>query len=328
MKYHEFLSPRNHYNWIVGKWWQLRSGELKVPIPHALLKELMNQELLSIEWPRSYGWPLGFTWLDPIRSGLMQYVPLRQVDIPQPHNTVMRFCLVCNRQKHSVVIDYTDLPERIYSEYLNDCLLYFKMQYRLGGYGDTRIVPGLYVPSPGLKMYSYLPRLRWMRDNCDGGKIDVYGRFGLYAGADVRVLALKKLEEQQAFRFKGGGKRIALVGSLKEVASSKVCVDLPGRGPFCHRLVDYMAIGSCIVSYPHFTAFHRPLVHGEHIAYCKSDLTDLIELCQYYLTHDEERRGMIQASRAYFDEYLHKDRIAAYYLESLLARLNGVRENP
>jgi hypothetical protein len=75
------------------------------------------------------------------------------------------------------------------------------------------------------------------------------------------------------------------------------------------------------VAYPHEAALCPPLVPGKHIAYCRPDLKDLVEICQHYLTHDEERQAMIQASREYFDAFLHRDCIAAYYLERLAMAL-------
>jgi hypothetical protein len=35
---------------------------------------------------------------------------------------------------------------------------------------------------------------------------------------------------------------------LREIADSRVCIDLPGEGPFTYRLVEYLAIGSCIIA--------------------------------------------------------------------------------
>ncbi len=215
------------------------------------------------------------------------------------------------------------------------------MQFRNGGYEDSRITPGLYVPSAGLDMYHFLPRLRRIRDDSSQVRFDVYGRFGMYRprestsgnpgdsswrvietrAKDVRARAINILETQYRSRYLGGGKLLALTRSLCEVARSKVVIDLPGRGPLCHRLVDYLSIGSCIVAYPHGATLHPPLVPGKHIVYCRPDFSDLVEICHYYLTHDQEREAMVQASRDYFDTYLHRDCISAYYLECLASRL-------
>jgi hypothetical protein len=260
---------------------------------------------------------------------------VQQADIPQLPNNAVQIRVFYHGLEYKVIIDYIDKPETIFDDYLKDCLVYFKMQFSNGGYDDRRIVPGLYVPTSGMDMYHYLPRLRRIRDDFARTEFDVYGRFGLYrsdpintswhdvemTGRDIRNRALRILETQEKFRYQGGGNLLAITRSLCEVARSNICIDLPGRGPFCHRLVDYLSIGSCIISYPHEATFHLPLTPGKHIVYCRTDFSDLVELCQYYLGHEQERRAMVQASREYFDTYLHKDCIAAYYLECISSRL-------
>ena len=276
--------------------------------------------------------------MDTIRSGLQRYVAVTEGDLPQSSNTAIRFLLSYAGIDYSVIIDYSDNHQTVFEDYLADCLLYFKMQFRNEGYGDSRIVPGQYVSCGGPNMYRGLPRLRRIRNDPAQVQFEVYGRFGLFSDQDVasgslswrerkstvrsvRANAIRALEAQERFRYQGGDKMLPLIPSLTEAAIAKVCVDLPGRGPFCFRLVDYLSIGSCIVAYPHETTFHPALVDGKHIAYCRPDLSDLVDICHYYLTHDRERQSMIAASREFFDTHLHKDCIAAYYLECLAARL-------
>jgi hypothetical protein len=315
------MKSRYYFDKAVGKVWSLLGAELAPPGCEPALDDPLNLREISIEWPVHYGWAPGFNWVDPIRSGLSRYVAVRQVDIPQLPNAAIQIQVLHEGVRHKVIIDYFDKHEDIFDDYLKDCLRYFKMQFRAGGYEDPRIVPGLYVPSGGLDMYRYLPRLRRIRDDSAQIKFDVYGRFGLYPGSDVRARALSVLQAHHGLRYEGGGKLLALTRSLSEVARSKICVDLPGRGPFCHRLVDYMSIGSCIVAYPHQASLYPPLVPGRHIVYCRPDFSDLVEVCHYYLTHEQERQAMIDASREYFDTHLHKDSIASYYLEQIATQL-------
>ena len=294
------------------------------------LKSCPDLSSVSIEWPTRYGW-FAFYWVDSIRAGLSRYVTVRLAEVPQLPNTAVRIHLHYKGEVHDVIIDYSDYPDIIFTEYLQNCLLYFKMQFRKSGYGDPRILPGQYVPSDSTRLYNYLPRLRRIRDASQDEVYNVYGRFGLYRNESVsddedevyrkRSQAIRLLGERDRLLYKGGGKLIELFHSLRDGARSKVCLDLPGRGPFCHRLVDYLSIGACIVAYPHQALLCPPLVSGKHIAYCRPDLSDLVELCDYYITHERERHAMIKASREYFDAHLHKDSIAAYYLESCLGSI-------
>ena len=336
MDYLRRLQPRNIYYKAVSLAWGYLGTELK-PVSYDLPQTQLSD--FSIEWPTSLGWSLGLKWCETIRAGLQRYITVRDIDIPQPPD-VTAICLWLNHHgiKHKVVIDYSDDHQIILGDYLKDCLLYFKMQFRNEGYNDPRIVPGLYVPSAALKMYRFLPKLREIRDKST--RFEVYGRFGLYSEEDIRrgqlvrgdgdqkarsirANAINVLTRQKRFHYQGGKKLVQPLRSLIEAAKSKICIDLPGRGPFCFRLVDYLSIGSCIVAYPHKAALYPELVNGKHIVYCRPDLSDIVDICEYYLTHDRQRREMIEASRQFFDEYLHKDRLAVYYIEALSTRLNG-----
>jgi spore maturation protein CgeB len=126
------------------------------------------------------------------------------------------------------------------------------------------------------------------------------------------------LQNQRRFHYEGSLQIVRHSQSLHESAQAKVCIDLPGNGDFCFRLIDYLGIGACVVAAPHGTLLHVPLEEGKHIVYAKEDLSDLVELCQYYLEHEEQRSAIARASRDFFDRYLHRDQLAGYYLSKCL----------
>lgn len=116
-------------------------------------------------------------------------------------------------------------------------------------------------------------------------------------------------------------KMVSYIDFLKEVAQSKICIDLPGLGDFCFRLINYLAIGSFVIAYPHRTMLHVPLVDRKHIIYCKEDFSDLIELCEYYLENADQRETIARNACEFFDLNLHKDNLVRYYLRTCLNRL-------
>ena len=67
---------------------------------------------------------------------------------------------------------------------------------------------------------------------------------------------------------------------LMDIAASKVSVDLPGNGPFCFRLLDYFAVGCLYRGCP------------PHRTYVKDDLSDLVDVCRYYVENEEARQAM------------------------------------
>jgi hypothetical protein len=192
--------------------------------------------------------------------------------------------------------------------------LYFKMQYHREGYGLPNVVPGGYVPR-SLELYRYLRLLR-ARRNRHFFTQDVYGRFGPDFALDKRSKAIDLLRRQTAFRYTGGLSKVRYSQYLHEIARSKVCIDLPGNGPFCFRFFDYMAVGACIIAYPHEAQLPIPLVDGTHIVYMREDMSDLRDLCMYYLENNAERERLCRNAQLYFDRHLHFESLASYYLST------------
>jgi hypothetical protein len=210
--------------------------------------------------------------------------------------------------------DYAALNEAAYE----NAALYFKMEYDKNGYGNRdRLLPGGYTPND-LSLYRYLPRLRKLRDE-KPPRYEVSGRYGL--SLEKRRLPIEILRRSTRFRYYGGEGKVRYSRYLREVARSKVCIDLPSMSSVTFRMIDYLAIGSCIVGPPHTNLMIKPFVPGVHVAYCRPDYSDLEDICLYYLNHEAERRALVRRSREFFDTYLHPDQLGAYYVHHILARL-------
>jgi hypothetical protein len=275
-------------------------------------------ERISLRWPAHYEWPNAKHWVEGLLTGFKKLVPVEIADLEQSHPGIVLFQLVAAGKPHDIAIDYFDLP-RVIPECADHSLAYFKMQFAREGYGSPNILPGGYVPD-SRKLYLYLPRLRSKRDKREFD-YEVYGRFSLDYAKDRRREAVELLQRQKRFRFEGGLTKVGYVDFLKQIARAKICVDLPGNGDFCHRLINYLAIGACVIGPRHGNELHIPLVDRKHIAFAKDDLSDLVDLCAYYLENDEAREEMCRQSRLYFETYLHRDNLAAYYLRSMLNHL-------
>jgi len=227
---------------------------------------------------------------------------------------------ICSPTKTlSIALDYHDLPA-VNAECLEQVALYFKMQHRRSGYDDPKILPGGYIGSRE-SLYRYYCRLRALRQ-C-GLKSDVYGRFGMRFSAEIRRRAIDILQHQTQFKFTGGTSLALYMQSLREAAQSRVCIDMPGNGSFCHRLVDYLAIGCCVVAPRHSSIMYPELRDREHIVYCRDDLADLAELCAYYVENDEARETVSANAARFFDESLHPKQLAGYYLRMFHERLGA-----
>jgi hypothetical protein len=287
--------------------WPLASGDL---------------ERLQIRWPSVYQWGDAARWVDSLLLGLRQLVAVDNADVPQPYSGIVLLEVVVGGTRHDIAIDYSDYSA-VNEECARRCSLYFKMQYLSDGYGQESIVPGGFPPSD-VSLYRQLTRLRRRRA---AGRFEheVFGRFSPAFAAETRRKAVTLLEEQREFSYEGGLATIRYSRYLRDVAASRVCVDLPGKGDFCFRLVDYLAIGSCVVGPRPRTVLHSPLVDGRDLAYCRDDLSDLVSLCRRYVDQDDDRERLARGAREYFDRNLQPRQWAAYYLHTLLERTRTSR---
>lgn len=249
-----------------------------------------------------------------VRHWLSQYVRTVDADIPQPHERVIVFEVEIRGRRHTVMVetsDYAELNEAAYA----DAELYFKMEFSKDGYGDReRLRPGGYTPND-LAIYSYLPRLRAMRDHAPP-LYEVSGRYGL--SMEKRRVPMEILRNSTRFRFYGGEGKVRYSRYLREVARSRVCIDLPSMSSVTFRMIDYLAIGTCIVGPPHTNKMIEPFIDGVHVAYCRPDYADLEEVCVRYLEDEDARRALVRNSRNFFDTYLHPVQLGAYYLHHML----------
>jgi hypothetical protein len=275
---------------------------------------------LSVRWPTTYEWAPAAKWVDGLRAAFAEQVPVSADEIEQPYEGAVLIEIELDGHRHLVAIDYFD-SDRLLDEVVASCALVFKMQYRSGGYGNPRIVPGGYVPArPHLARY--LPSLRHQRDRSDP-LYDVYGRFGAGYATEYRRTAVEALQAQNRFGYEGSLKILPYAAYLREAARSRVCIDLPGNGDMCHRLVDYLAIGCCVVRPTPLTRLPVDLTDGLNIRYVERDLSDLVDVCADLVGDPARATEIGLAAREYFDRYLRAEQLAGYYLDRCLAVLGS-----
>jgi len=278
------------------------------------------RQRITVYWPSSNVVGALRKWIDPLRAGLSRHVRVVSSEIPQPYGGIALTRFVIDGVEHTVAIDASDYPP-LNNSCLDCTCLYFKMQYSSEGYAHANVLPGGFVPG-SLDLFPYLPHLRSRRAK---GRFacEVYGRFSLSYATATRQAALERLSKTDRFRYSGGDNKVRYSRFLREAAAAKICVDLPGNGDLCFRLIDYLAVGTCIVGLKHRAVLHVPLVPQQHIAYVSDDLSDLLDVCEYYLKNEDERELLAQNSREYFDRYLRPEQLAAYYLRKCLDHHSG-----
>jgi hypothetical protein len=281
---------------------------------------------LTIHWPEAYGRRGAQVWLEPILSGIRAHrTQVELAPIPQPETTAALVEVDAGKGRRRVVIDWGDRPELAGVEG-EPALVTFKLQHALEGYPQPNVVPGGYVTG-GRRAYPLLRLLRALRGR-PRFSYDVYGRFGLRHGAELRKRAFELLSaredlryEGSLFRYEGGPEKVPYLRYLREISRAKVCVDLPGKGDLCFRLVDGLALGACVVRPPLLVRLPAPLVAGAHFVECAPDVSDLGDVCARLVADADERERIARGARHYFDRYLHRRRLAAYYLHEICRRL-------
>jgi len=219
---------------------------------------------------------------------------------------------------HEVAIDYFD-RSRVLPEVLERCPMVFKMQFSVEGYASAQVVPGGYVPGrPAISRY--LPALRCIHDTSPP-HFEVYGRFGSRYAGPTRRTAVQLLSSQTGFRYEGSLVIRPYAAYLREAALSRVCIDLPGNGDMCHRLIDYLAIGCCVVRPLPQSRLHVPLTDGVNVRYVRADLSDLVDTCAELMHDQHQRERLAHGAREHFDRYLRGDQLAGYYLDRCLTTL-------
>jgi len=278
------------------------------------LPNISESPKFRIFWPSHYERPLTHKWLYPLLAEFKRNFVVEFKSMPKYYKAIY-FEVEIDGRIYPFAIDAID-KAYINEQCASKVMVYFKMQYAKEGYSMKNVVPGGFIPAYS-KMYLYLDKIREIRDRQDY-EYDAYGRFGKHFAKTIRAKAAEKLSSQDKFYYEGGIGRVSYKKSLFEVARSKVCIDLPGAGPFCFRLIDYMAVGSCIIAYPHQAKLPIPLTPGKEIVYCQEDLSDLQDICEYCINNHQEREAMAQASRKYFDSYLSRPKLASYYINTIL----------
>lgn len=275
------------------------------------------RQRVVVRWPKDYQWV--YTWHggNQIRDMLRERVPVVAAAIPQPYKGTIVSEFQIDGRTYEIAFNTSDYPDFLAEESVRRSLVTFKSQYLKSGYSYPNVVPAGYLPASP-RLYKMLSYLRWAKDRL-ARRFDVYARFGMTFAPGVRGPVLRALGSAGGFQLQGGGHTVRYSRYLREVARARVCVDLPGQGPFCTRLVEYLAIGSCVVGIPHPTQFQAPLVDAVQLLYSRPDGSDVVARCEALLSDRSQRTAMEGAARAFFDRYLHRDQLSAYYLATVLA---------
>lgn len=275
---------------------------------------------VRIVWPTNVDWLPSANIVETQKASLSRLGVLDMQDTTQDQEGVILLHCTVDERPHLVVLDYSDYPDFVNSQALGDCSLYLKMEHAAKGYSDPRILPAGYSVT-GLDYYRYYARYRERFAN--HRQFDVVGRFGFQFQETIRRKAVQLLSDAPDIDYVGAGGKVRYSRFLREVASARLCLHMPGNGPFTHRVAEFLGLGSCMVSIRFTASLHVPLEPGVHYVEVADDLSNLVETCRHYLASDDEREQIARNGSELFDRYVHSDQLAAYYLRTIIDRLGA-----
>jgi hypothetical protein len=141
---------------------------------------------LTVTWPTRYQWAPAGGIVETLRDGLRSLGVLRSDATAQRHSGAVMLECVVDGARRLVGLDMSDYPDLINEQALEQSDLYFKGQFREGGYGIEKILPAGYTVT-GRDFYRYYVPFR---ERYRGRRqVDVVARFGFRFQETIRRCA-------------------------------------------------------------------------------------------------------------------------------------------
>lgn len=109
---------------------------------------------------------------------------------------------------------------------------------------------------------------------------------------------------------------------LQEITKAKVGLNFRGGGWDTLRFWELLGMGCFVISQKIDLKIEEPFIDKEDIVYCKDDLSNLIELCEYYLENDEERERIASNARKKVEKH-HTDIARASFMLDKIKNLTN-----
>lgn len=106
---------------------------------------------------------------------------------------------------------------------------------------------------------------------------------------------------------------------LQELTRCKIGLNFRGAGWDTLRYWEIPALGGFMISQCPQIHIENNFVDREEIVYCKDDLSDLVDLCEYYLEHDDERQRISKNAHAKTKAF-HTDTERAKYILNIIRK--------
>lgn len=106
---------------------------------------------------------------------------------------------------------------------------------------------------------------------------------------------------------------------LEELGRCKIGLNLRGAGWDTLRYWELAGLGRFMISQRPRILIENNYEDGKHVIFCRDDLDDLIDLCRYYLAHEDERETIARRALAHSREF-HTDSMRARKVLGVIER--------
>lgn len=98
---------------------------------------------------------------------------------------------------------------------------------------------------------------------------------------------------------------------------ARIALSFRGEGFDTLRYWEIPACGSLLISEKPFIQIPNNFIHKQHSIFCKNDLSDLLSLIDYYLSHEKEAQSIAEEGQKHLLKY-HTDKHRVEYLLDIL----------
>ncbi len=106
---------------------------------------------------------------------------------------------------------------------------------------------------------------------------------------------------------------------LKELKASKIILNLRGAGWDTLRYWEVPALGAFMMTQKPQIEIPHDFEHGKHVIHFRDDLSDMIEMCDYYLKNETQRQLIAQSAQEHVLKF-HSHTARAQYLLDIIRK--------
>jgi len=246
---------------------------------------------------------------------------------------VYPFVIENGKETHNVYLDIASATDLIHPEFMDGKGFYFKVHMKKEDLGRYQRFYPMAQSAGSNRFPKYLKRIEREGNFNRTPPFDVHGVFlNSDLGLRMRTVRLMKQQPWKTYgwvsysKTRGAvpvdilGHKMNYFDHLESQWKSKICLALPGgmrKSYLTFRHVEIWGMGRCCLT---INPTNRIILGDPKDCWIgfKDDLSDFVEIVNYYLEHDDERERIAKNGKAYYAKYLTPKAHAQYILNTIM----------